>query len=150
VAFAKLYTSKQPINAADLLNDRVLRILTDRGTEYRGRVDRHGYQLYLVLNDIDHTKTKAKSLQTNRICERFRKTVLDEFYRVAFCKKIYRSLEELQEDVDHLMEYYNNERVHQGKQCQGRTPMETLRENIELAKEKIWAMIQEEDLIGVS
>ncbi|SDP77519.1 Integrase core domain-containing protein, partial [Desulforhopalus singaporensis] len=87
VAFAKLYTSKTPITAADLLNDRVLpffeehelpmlRILTDRGTEYCGKADSHDYQLYLALNDIEHTKTKARSPQTNGICERFHKTVL--------------------------------------------------------------------------
>jgi transposase InsO family protein len=90
VAHAKLYTTKTPITAADLLNDRVLpfyeshelpvlRILTDRGTEYCGKVDSHDYQLYLAVNDIDHTKTKAKSPQTNGICERFHKTVLNEF-----------------------------------------------------------------------
>jgi hypothetical protein len=80
VACAKLYTTKTPITAADLLNDRVLplvqehelpllRILTDRGTEYCGRPEQHDYQLYLAINDIDHTRTKAKSPQTNGICE---------------------------------------------------------------------------------
>jgi len=67
----------------------VLRILTDRGTEYCGRADRHDYQLFLAINDIEHTKTKVKSPQTNGICERFHKTVLQEFYQVTFRKKIY-------------------------------------------------------------
>ena len=100
VAFAKLYTTKTPIAAADLLNDRVLpfyqehqvallRVLTDRGTEYCGKVEQHEYQLYLAMNDIDHTRTKAQSPQTNGICERFHKTILNEFYQVAFRKKIY-------------------------------------------------------------
>ena len=157
VGFAKLYTTKQPINAADLLNDRVipffeekglrlLRILTDRGTEYCGRADTHDYQLYLALSDIDHTRTKTKSPQTNGICERFNKTVLDEFYRVAFRKKIYRSLEELQQDLDHWLDRYNNERSHQGKRCKGRTPMETLEANQALAKEKIWSMTDQDRL----
>ncbi|WP_194868972.1 IS481 family transposase, partial [Pseudoalteromonas sp. PPB1] len=111
VAFAKLYTTKTPITAADLLNDRVLpyfeqhelpllRILTDRGTEYCGKVEHHDYQLYLAINDIDHTKTKAMSPQTNGICERFHKTILQEFYQVTFRKKLYSSLEELQKDLD--------------------------------------------------
>jgi transposase InsO family protein len=93
VAFAKLYTTKTPITAADILNDRVLpyferndlpmpRILTDRGTEYCDRVEQHDYQLYLAINDIDHTKTKAMSPQTNGICEIFHKTILNEFYQV--------------------------------------------------------------------
>ncbi len=86
MAFAKLYTTKQPITSADLLNDKVipffedydwpiLRILTDRGTEFCGRPDTHDYQLFLALNDLEHTKTKAKSPQTNGICERFHKTI---------------------------------------------------------------------------
>ncbi|MBD2812477.1 IS481 family transposase [Xenorhabdus sp. Vera] len=145
VAFAKLYTSKTPITAADLLNDRVLpffsahrlpmlRILTDRGTEYCGRVEHHDYQLYLAVNDIDHTRTKAMSPQPNGICERFHKTILNEFYQVAFRKKLYGSLEELQKDLDNWMDNYNNHRTHQGKMCCGRTPIETLQDG-----KSIWA-----------
>src|SRR5205823_6405121 len=102
VAFAKLYDRKTPITAAEILNDRVVpfydehgirlcRVLTDRGTEFCGR-ESHEYELYLAVEDIDHSRTKAKSPQTNGICERFHRTLLDEFYRVAFRKKIYRSL----------------------------------------------------------
>ncbi|SHO57395.1 IS481 family transposase [Vibrio quintilis] len=145
VAFAKLYTTKTPITSADLLNDRVLpffeahqlpllRILTDRGTEYCGKVEQHDYQLYLAINDIDHTKTKARHPQTNGICERFHKTILNEFYQVTFRKKLYSSLEELQKDLDEWLDYYNNVRTHQGKVCCGRTPIETL-----LDGKKIWA-----------
>ena len=137
VAFAKLYTTKTPITAADLLNDRVLpffeehqlpmlRILTDRGTEYCGKVETHDYQLYLAINDIDHTNTKARSPQTNGICERFHKTILNEFYQVTFRKKLYATIEELQKDLDKWLVRYNTERTHQGKMCCGRTPQETL------------------------
>lgn len=77
---------------------RLLRILTNRGTEYCGRPDNHDYQLYLALEDIDHTKTKAKSPQTNGICERFHRTIQNEFYAIAFRKKIYPSIELLQTD----------------------------------------------------
>jgi len=150
VAIVKLYDRKTPITAADLLNDRVvpffdehevplLRILTDRGSEYCGNPERHEYQLYLALEDIDHTKTKTKSPQTNGICERFHKTVLDEFYRVAFRKRIYRSLEELQEDLDEWLRYYNEERTHQGRWCYGKTPMQTFLDSKALAKEKTLA-----------
>ena len=150
VAFAKLYTTKTPITAADLLNDRVLpfftqhelpvlRILTDRGTEYCGRVEKHDYQLYLAVNDIEHSKTKAKSPQTNGICERFHKTVLQEFYQVAFRKKIYADLESLQSDLDDWLLYYNEERTHQGKMCCGRTPIETLEDGKRIWKEKFVA-----------
>ena len=147
MAFAKLYTTKTPITAADLLNDRVLpfferhelpmlRILTDRGTEYCGKAEQHDYQLYLALNDIDHTKTKAKSPQTNGICERFHKTILDEFYKVTFRKKLYADLESLQQDLDDWLVYYNEQRTHQGKMCCGRTPLATLEDGKRIWKEK--------------
>jgi transposase InsO family protein len=148
IAFAKLYTTKTPITAADMLNDKVLpffeqyelpllRVLTDRGTEYCGTTERHDYQLYLALNDIDHTKTKVKSPQTNGICERFHKTVLQEFYQVMFRKTIYENLESLQTDLDTWIIYYNNERTHQGKMCCGRTPMDTLIDGKKIWQEKL-------------
>lgn len=148
VAACKLYTTKTPITAADLLNDRVLpmleengvdliRILTDRGTEFCGRPDRHDYQLFLAVNDIEHTKTKAYSPQTNGICERFHRTVKEEFYEIAFRKKVYSELEALQADLDAWVDDYNNNRSHQGKMCCGRTPMQTLREGRELWEAKV-------------
>lgn len=144
IAQCKLYATKTPITAADLLNDRVLpfydseelpvlRILTDRGTEYCGRADQHDYQLYLAINEIEHTKTKVRHPQTNGICERFHKTILNEFYQPALRRKIYGSIEELQQDLDDWLNHYNNKRTHQGKKCCGRTPMETL-----LDGKKIW------------
>lgn len=147
VAFAKLYTTKTPITSADLLNDRVLpffaehdvdvlRVLTDRGTEFCGKLEQHDYELYLSLNDIEHTKTKAASPQTNGICERFHKTILNEFYQIAFRKKIYRSMEELQIDLDEWIAYYNDERTHQGKMCCGRTPMATFMDGKQICQDK--------------
>jgi transposase InsO family protein len=149
VAFAKLYDRKTPLTAADLLNDRVVpffeahevrlsRVLTDRGTEYCG-TDRHEYELYLAVEDIDHTRTKVKSPQTNGICERFHKTVLNEFYRVAFRKKIDRTLDELQADLDAWLKLYNEQRPHQGRWCYGKTPTQTFIDSIPLAKEKMIA-----------
>ncbi|HDL1343795.1 TPA: IS481 family transposase [Mannheimia haemolytica] len=145
VAFAKLYTMKTAITAADMLNDKVLpffesqrlpmlRVLTDRGSEYCGKVENHDYELYLAINDIEHTKTKVKQPQTNGICERFHKTILQEFYQVAFRKRIYMDLEALQADLDEWLMYYNHHRTHQGKMCCGRTPMETLVDG-----KRIWA-----------
>mgnify|MGYP003589545521 CR=1 FL=1 len=150
VGFAKLYTTKTPITAADLLNDKVLpfyenhqlpllRILTDRGTEYCGKAENHDYQLYLAINDIEHTKTKVRSPQTNGICERFHKTMLQEFYQVAFRKKIYLNIETLQYDLDLWLEEYNYRRTHQGKMCCGRTPMVTLEDGKQFWKEKFIA-----------
>lgn len=149
VGFAKLYDRKTPITAADTLNDRVLpffeeheiplcRVLTDRGTEYCGS-DQHEYELYLAVENIDHTRTKAKSPQTNGICERFNKTVLNEFYKTAFRKKLYETLEDLQADLDDWMREYNKERPHQGRWCFGKTPMQTFLDSVPMAKEKVLA-----------
>ena len=150
VAFAKLYDRKTPLTAADLLNDRVvpfydehevalLRVLTDRGTEYCGNPERHEYELYLAVEDIDHSRTKTKSPQTNGIVERFHRTVLNEFYRIAFRRKIYRSIEELQADLDAWVAGYNQERPHQGRWCFGKTPRQTFLDAIPMAKEKMIA-----------
>lgn len=148
VAFAKLYTTKTPITSADMLNDQVLpffaeqgvpmlRILTDRGTEYCGKLEQHDYQLYLAMNDIEHTRTKAQSPQTNGICERFHKTILQEFYQVTFRKKLYQTIEELQQDLDLWIAHYNHERTHQGKMCCGRTPMETFKDGKQIWQGKL-------------
>jgi transposase InsO family protein len=150
VAFAKLYDTKTPLTAADLLNDRVVpfyeqhgiplsRVLTDRGTEYCGNPERHEYELYLAIEDIEHTRTKVKRPQTNGICERFHRTMLDEFYRVAFRKKLYTSLAELQADVDAWLHEYNELRPHQGRWCFGKTPQKTFLDSLSLAKEKMVA-----------
>lgn len=148
VAFAKLYVSKTPVTAADLLNDRVLpfladhglpllRILTDRGSEFCGAAERHPYQLYLAVENIDHTKTQVRSPQTNGIVERLHKTLLDEFYRVTFRKKVYRTLAELQADLDTFLEHYNGTRPHQGRWCYGKTPMETWLDSVPLDRKSV-------------
>lgn len=147
-AFAKLYDRKNALVAADVLNDRVLpfyeehripvlRILSDRGTEYCGTREHHEFQLYLAIEDIDHTTTKAKSPQTNGICERFHRTIQDEFYAIAFRKKVYASIEELQGDLDQWIDWYNSERTHSGKFCCGRTPMKTFVDTLPLAEKKM-------------
>src|SRR5512134_630259 len=150
VAFAKLYDRKTALTAADLLNDRVVpfydaqqvkltRVLTDRGTEYCGNPEHHEYELYLAVEDVDHSRTKAKNPQTNGIVERFHKTVLDEFYRVAFRKRIYSSIAELQADLDAWIRSYNEDRPHQGRWCFGKTPMQTFLDATPLAREKLIA-----------
>ena len=147
VGFAKLYDRKTPITAADLLNDRVIpfyeehgiplqRVLTDRGTEYCGTHDRHEYELYLAVENVDHTRTKTKSPQTNGIVERFHKTLLDEFYRIAFRKKVYDTIAELQADLGLWINEYNQARTHQGRYCFGKTPMQTFLDATPLARDK--------------
>jgi hypothetical protein len=148
VAFAKLYNTKHAITSADILNDRVipffedndiplLRVLTDRGTEFKGKPEHHEYELYLSLEGIDHTKTQVRHPQTNGICERLHRTMQEEFYAIAFRKKLYDNLELLQKDLDNWVEYYNNERPHSGRYCFGKTPMQTFSESLPLAKDKM-------------
>ena len=148
VAFAKLYDSKHAITSADILNDRVLpffeehqvpllRVLTDRGTEYKGKLENHEYELYLHIEGIEHSKTQVRHPQSNGICERFHRTMQEEFYSVAFRKKLYDNLEQLQVDLDEWMNYYNHERPHSGRYCYGKTPMQTFIESLPLAKQKL-------------
>ncbi len=148
VAEAKLYDRRNALVAADLLNDRVLpffeehslpllRILTDRGTEYCGAREHHEYQLYMAVENIDHSRTKARHPQTNGICERFHKTIQDEFYATAFRRTLYISLEQLQVDLDGWLSRYNEQRPHSGKYCFGKTPMQTLLDSRQLAWDKV-------------
>ena len=143
VAFAKLYDGKHAITSADILNDCVLpffeeqkipllRILTDRGTEYKAE-----YDLYLQIEDIDHSRTQVRHPQSNGICERLHRTMQDEFYAIVFRKKMYNNIEDLQKDLDEWMNYYNKERPHSGRYCYGKTPMQTFNESIILAKQKL-------------
>ncbi len=147
VAFAKLYTEKTAITAADMLNDTVLpffegetvpvlRILTDRGTEYCGKIEHHAYQLYLGIENIDHSKTKAQSPQTNGICERFHRTMKQECYDIIFRRKLYLNLDELQVDVNQWIKEYNEERPHSGRFCYGKTPMQTFIDSMKIVEEK--------------
>lgn len=148
VGFAKLYTDKTAITAADFLNDKVLpffdeeqmsllRVLTDRGTEYGGKMEKHPYQLFLHLNDIEHSQTKARHPQTNGCTERLNQIIQEEFYSVAFRKTLYTTLDQMQADLDVFMAYYNNDRTNQGKRCQGRTPKQTWDDGYELYKKYV-------------
>ena len=123
LTFAKLYDRKTPLVAADLLNDRVIpffdaqqippsQVLTARSTEYCGAPERHEYERYLAVENIDHTRPKVKSPQTNGIVERFHKTVFKEFYMLAFRRKIYVDIEQLQRDLDAWLQEYNQLRPH--------------------------------------
>jgi len=148
VAFAKLYDSKTAMTAADVLNDTVLpffeqqqipllRILTDRGSEFKGALPDHPYELYLQIEGIDHSKTQVRRPQSNGICERLHRTMQEEFYAVVFRKKLYDNLQPLQKDLDEWINYYNNDRPHSGRYCYGKTPMQTFIESLPLAKQKL-------------
>jgi hypothetical protein len=99
----------------------------------------------LAIEDIDHSRTKAKHPQTNGICERFHQTIQNEFYAIAFRKKVFNTIEELQENADKWINEYNSDRTHTRKYCFGKTPLQTFLESKHLAKEK---MLDELQLTG--
>ena len=154
IGFAKLYTERTALTAADFLNDKVLpffdehnmrvqRMLTDNGMEYCGRQDVHAYELYLHLNEIEHTRTRVRRPQTNGSVERLNQTIQDEFYSVAFRKKLYKTLDEVQADLDEFMIYYNVQRTNQGRYCKGRTPMQTFLDGRELYQKYVYDAVDE-------
>jgi len=148
VAFTKLCERKHAITAADMLNDRVLsffeepevsrlRMLSDRDSESCGSREAHKYELYLDLEDIEHTRAKAKSPpQTNVICERFHQMVKSKFHASAFRRQIYRPIDEVQADLDEWMREYNVRRTRAGKYCYGKTPMHTIVDSMHVALDK--------------
>jgi transposase InsO family protein len=142
-AFAKVYTSKMPVTACDLLYDRVLpfyealsvaigAILTDNGREYCGRTDQHPYELLLAMENIQHRTTQIRSPRTNGFVERMNRTLLDECFRVAGRTTWYLEPVEIQRDLDRFLEYYNLQRSHQGYRLAGRTPAQALQQALDL------------------
>lgn len=135
--FAKLYTGKTQYESSDILIDRVLpyylslgipvrNILTDNGSEYCGKKDEHEYELLLDTVGIKHRRTKVRTPWTNGFVERFNRTVLEEFLSVAFRRKWYYSVEQLQKDLDEWLTHYNFNRTHQGYRLKGSTPASVL------------------------
>lgn len=160
MGFAKLYLDKTAITAADFLNDKVLpffdseqmrllRVLTDRGTEYSGKIEQHPYQLFLHLNDIEHSRTKAFHPQTNGCTERLNQIIQDEFYAVAFRKTLYTSIEQMQIDLDIFIKGYNEKRTNQGKRCLGRTPKQTWDDGYELYKKYVIEKSEVTDVLEI-
>jgi transposase InsO family protein len=145
-AFGFLHPSKQPEAAAAVLHNQALpfyqdhhlpvgTILTDNGREFCGR-ETHPYELYLALNEIEHRRTQVAHPQTNGFVERFNRTVLDEFFRLAFRRTFYESVEALQTDLDAWLIYYNTERPHQGYRNLGRRPIETIDQYLSSVKKE--------------
>jgi transposase InsO family protein len=142
LAFAKVYTAKDALAAADLLHDRVIpfyqqqgvaleHVLTDNGREYCGRTWEHYYQVLLVLNGIKHRRTKVATPRTNGFAERFNRTLLEEFLRGLLRRKLYMTVEELQQDLDVWLDFYNTQRPHLGYRNQGQTPWAAFQKYLE-------------------
>lgn len=146
LGFARLCLNKLPINSVALVHERLLPFydfhgiavrasLTDCGREYCGQADNHFYEIYLGSQGIEHRTTRPASPFTNGFVERFHRTLKDEFFAKAFRQKWYRSVEELQADLDAFLVHYNEHRVHSGYRCKGRTPMATFKSLLEIPKD---------------
>ena len=142
-AWGHLYTAKIPVTAVHVLNERVLpffedhavkveTILSDNGREYCGRPDHHPFELFLQLEEIEHRTTQVRRPQSNGIVERLHRTLLDEHFRIQGRIKFYESVEEMQQDLDAYLKIYNQERTHQGRNMNGRTPLLAFVEGIKI------------------
>ena len=131
--WARLYTAKMPVTAVQILNNHVLpffeehrvkirTILSDNGREYCGRPDKHPYEFFLQLEDIEHRTTKVGRPQSNGFIERFHRTLLEEHLRIKGRTTWYETVEEMQKDLDVYLETYNRRRPHRGRGMEGRTP----------------------------
>jgi transposase InsO family protein len=132
--WARLYPSKLPVTAVHMLNTDVLPtfeehnarisvVLSDNGREFCGRPDRHPYELFLQLEDIEHRTTRVKRPQSNGIVERFHRTLLDEHFRVEGRRTWFETIDEMQKVLDEYLVTYNTKRPHQGRGMNGRTPI---------------------------
>ena len=139
--WARLYTSKMPVTAVQILNNHVLpffeehgvkveTILSDNGREFCGREDRHPYELFLQLEEIEHRKTKVGRPQSNGFIERFHRTLLEEHLRIKGRTTWYETVAEMQKDLDAYLETYNRQRPHRGRGMKGRTPYEVFKAGI--------------------
>jgi len=133
--FAKVYTNKKAGSTIDFVKTKVLpvygifgipldRILTDNGKEYTTHWEnsKHDYENFLASCGIRHTRIKPRCPKSNGMVERFNRTLLEEFYQIAMLKKAYTSLDELQDDLDQFITYYNFKRTNQGYRLKGKIP----------------------------
>jgi len=137
--FARIYTHKTAQMAVDFLKEHVLpiyqlfqiplfNILTDNGKEYTTHWSSknlvHCYEILLNKLNISHRYIRPRTPRTNGFVERFNRTLLDEFFKPAFLKKVYTSIQQLQSDLDDYLVYYNTQRTHQGRNLNGKIPMQ--------------------------
>jgi len=144
-AWGRLYTNKLPVTAVQVLNNDVLpyfeahqvkveTVLTDNGREYCGRPDHHPFELFLQLEEIEHRKTKVRRPQSNGFVERLHRTLLDEHFRIKGREKYYETISQMQDDLDEYLKHYNEDRTHQGRNMNGRTPKQAFLDGIKKEK----------------
>lgn len=148
LALAKPYLSKLPMTAVDLLNDRLLpfykergvpveHILTDNGREFCGQPLHYSYELFVAIHQITHQNTKVHPPYTNVFCERFHRTVSDDFFNAALRKTLYLSLAQLQAHLDTWFETYNMPPPHQGYRTKDRIPLKPFQDGLAERREDV-------------
>lgn len=100
----------------------VQRVLTDCGREYYGEFDK-----VCAAREIRHTRTKPRHAWTNGFVERLQGTILRELWRVAFRRRFFTSMPQMQRELNGYLRYYNFERIHHGYRTKGRTPAEVIK-----------------------
>jgi transposase InsO family protein len=154
--WGRLYTSKLPLTAVQVMNNDVLpffdehgigikTVLSDNGREFCGRPDRHPYELFLQLEDIEHRTTKVRRPQSNGFIERFHRTLLDEHLRVKGRTTWYETLEEMQKDLEAYLEQYNTKRPHRGRGMEGKTPYQVFKAGLKEARKAARAREKKEE-----
>jgi transposase InsO family protein len=144
-AWGRLYTSKLPLTAVQVMNNDVLpffdeqglrirTVLSDNGREFCGRPDQHPYELFLQLEEIEHRTTRVRRPQSNGFIERFHRTLLDEHLRIAGRTTWYETVEEMQKDLDTFLETYNRKRPHRGRGMEGKTPYQVFKAGLPAAR----------------
>jgi len=95
-------------------------ILTDNGTEFTG----YKFKQMLVDYGINHLRIDRGKPVQNGYCERFQRTIHEEFYQPVFRKKFFKNIEDLQYALDQYLIFYNFERAHFGLSAQGAVPID--------------------------
>jgi hypothetical protein len=121
LGFAKVYPSKNAMNAADILQDRVLpfyeryavtigRVCTRSTREYCGLPLIHPFETLLATSHIEHSSLHPGCGMHNQPCEDFYRVLCSEFFSPAIRNNSYKSFGKLQQDLDVFVEKYNHER----------------------------------------
>jgi len=132
--WAKLYLDKSSSSTTSFLEESLIptffknsvtieSVLTDNGTEFINT----DFKQLLVDYDIRHHRIPKGQPMLNGYCERFQRTILEEFYQVVFRKQFFDSLEALQSELDKYLSFYNFKRVHFGLIKTGAIPAEILK-----------------------
>lgn len=135
-AFGFLHTGKFPDCAVAVLHNEVLpfykerrlavsAILTNQSREYCGK-ENHHYELYLMLNEIEHRKTEIHQSGTNGFMERFNQIASTEFFKPEFKMNSFKSIDSLQLSFDKWLIYYNTARPHRGYRNMGKFPLQAI------------------------